>query len=224
MNSIICSDTTFSDSTFITIPLNAGDDITCTFENDMTKIDLTIEGTECIINGAIVINEDFDGTPDSFLRIQDKTNDGTEKGFNTSVRPFDSNNEAIGLLTSTHNLELTDIPIVNIIGTDYREFLLKVNQVAGDPTICLDKIEIYQTDNSEISVYPFNENAILIWENVDSGVMKSIKLIDDKGKGVDMKLYVPDSLFGGLQLVILYCEFSMVNGAPEVWSVGPIII
>jgi len=78
------------------------------------------------------------GVIDSFLRVH--SNDSLEQGYNTSLStPLD---DVGGNFTRT--LALSEIPIVNIGGTLYRQFLLDVNQEGGASKISLNQIQIFQ--------------------------------------------------------------------------------
>src|SRR5438094_6872178 len=75
------------------------------------------------------------GVIDSFVRIQ--TNNVIESGYNTDGRPlqFDENNSP----TFTRSLTTSSVPIVNINGTNYRQFMLDINQQNSNPLLSLNQ-------------------------------------------------------------------------------------
>jgi len=87
------------------------------------------------------------GFIDSFLRVQ---RDGTEQGYNSDF--FPSNNafqfQEVGGQW-TRPVQLQYVPIVNVGGVLYREFLLDLNQLnggstpKGSPLISLDAVRIW---------------------------------------------------------------------------------
>src|SRR5215467_6288645 len=88
--------------------------------------DLYATNSTCTFNGGIynVVGPQPTGSGviDSFLRVQQK---GAEEGFNTNARPMLCDGRTCDDktdLTFTHNLKTSDVPIVNIGGTNYREF------------------------------------------------------------------------------------------------------
>ena len=80
------------------------------------------------------------GYIDSFVRIQHHP---TEQGYNTDNRPlqFDEKTDA----TFTHSIRVANVPVVNIGGTNYREFFLDVNENSSTPNryLSLDKLQIF---------------------------------------------------------------------------------
>src|SRR4051812_30039682 len=95
-----------------------------------TMVDLTTSGASGSIDGALfqqaVVQPAGTGVIDSFLRLQ---NNGTEQGFNTDYRPvqFDEKTDP----NFTRSLLLSSVPVVNINGTAYRQFLLDINESNG---------------------------------------------------------------------------------------------
>ena len=119
-----------------------------------TVTDLTAGGT-ATVNGAILTTNDSQATGsgviDSFVRIGG--NDACIQGYNTNFRPleFDENNSP----RFTRDLSLSAVPIVNINGTDYREFLLDINQTNADSLLSLNEVELYLHSTAGITDYPF---------------------------------------------------------------------
>jgi hypothetical protein len=188
-------------------------------------LDLTTSGATDSINDAWFYEAHAastgSGVIDSFVRIS--TNDAIEEGYNTGYRPleFDENTSP----TFTHNLLLNDVPIVNLGETDYREFLLDINQnKSGDGRLLsLDEIEIYLGNAGDLTGYSGGLGT-LIWE-LDDGANNYIKLDYSLNTGSgsgDMFAYIPDNLFTGGDYVYLYSRFgeNFANTANfEEWAV-----
>ena len=182
--------------------------------------DLTTVGASATINGAYFIEASAastgTGVIQSFVRIQAS---GDEEGYNTDARPleFDENSSA----TFTHSLLLNSVPIVNLGGTDYREFLLDINQTHNNPLLSLDKIEIYQASAGNLTGYPALGTKIY---DLDTGEDNWIKLDYSLNSGSgsgDMFAYIPSSLFDG-DYVYLYSKFGTSipsNDGFEEWAV-----
>jgi PEP-CTERM motif len=84
------------------------------------------------------------GVIDSFLRVQAN---GNQEGYNTSLgTPLNDKGGAF-----TRALLLSEVPIVNIGGTDYYQFLLDVNQTSNDGLLSLNQIQLFtsSTDRAD---------------------------------------------------------------------------
>ena len=169
------------------------------------------------------------GVINTFVRLQ--TNHDLEQGYNTSGRPlkYDENNSPV----HTHDLLLSAVPIVNISGTNYREFLLDINQnncsrshpECTNNLLSLDGIEIYL--GSAGGLNPLNRTLLgtKIYDLDASGnnwIKLNYTLNHGSGSG-DMFAYIPDSAFTGPnQYVYFYSRFgeNYVNNAGfEEWAV-----
>jgi hypothetical protein len=182
------------------------------------------------INGAIytitLAQSTGTGVIDPFVRVQDN---GIADGYNSSVRPVmpDVNTSP----TFTHDLLLSAVPILNIGGTDYYEFLLDINQTAANPLLSLDKIEIYTrasalTSADELadltgagSTLRYSLDTAL----VDNRLVLDYRLNNGSGTG-DMLAYIPKSLFGSeTDYLYLYSSFGSApneeNDGFEEWAV-----
>ena len=163
------------------------------------------------------------GYIDSFVRIQRHP---SEQGYNTDNRPvqFDEKTDA----TFTHSITVANVPIVNIGGTNYREFFLDLNE--NDSThgqyLSLDKLQIFLGASGNLGNYVASGltgtlNGLSPIYNLDTGVSGSGDLQDNwikldyslnkngSGQG-DMVAYIPDSLFtntGANPYVYLYSQF-----------------
>src|SRR5262249_9795452 len=89
------------------------------------------------------------GVIDPFVRLNAGGGSAIERGYNTSARPlqFDENSSA----TFTHDLSLSAIPVVTINGVAYREFLLDINQTGSNPLLTLQELQIFKTNTVGIT-------------------------------------------------------------------------
>ncbi len=195
-------------------------------------VDLTTVGSSGFINGADFVQ--WDGRPegtgviDPFLRIQAN---GTESGYNlgiegtsnnvpkppTAIKPLDDKD--IGGSQYNHVLLLSTIPVVNLNGTDYREFSLDLNESgdAADKLISLDEIKIFQSSSGTL----VDPTVLTPIYNLDAGtdgtVLLNYRLNGGSGNG-DMLMYIPANLFTE-QYVYLFSSFGastiVTNYNPE---------
>lgn len=168
-----------------------------------TIIDLTTEGSSGTSNGALYVWTDFSATGsgviDAFLRVQNR---GTEQGYNHSLGhnvPWDTKP---GI--HTHDIQMEDLVVRNITGTDYYEFLLDINESAShdNALLSLDNIQIYTRPDpitspdesfSHLGQLRYNNDA---GANGDTTVLLNYNLNPGSGGG-DMFFYVPVSFFTG---------------------------
>jgi hypothetical protein len=191
-------------------------------------IDLTTVDSSGTINGAIFqqISPQSTGTGviDPFVRLQRNV---TEQGYNTDARPvqFDEKTDP----NFTRSLLLSDVPIVNINGVNYRQFLLDINESNGQnrEVLSLDQMQIFLGPAGDLNDYPNLGTKVY---DLDAGSDSVIKLNYDLNHGSgsgDMFAYVPDSLFTGPNpFVYLYSHFGDQWGSDgtsdagfEEWSV-----
>src|SRR3989338_1858801 len=102
-------------------------------------LDLSAAGSSGFVNGAFfsrtVAQGSGTGNIDPFVRIQEN---GSEKGYNTDgTLEFDTKPG-----TWTHSLLLSSVPIVNIVGTAYYEFLLDAAEPSGN-SLTIDTLTFY---------------------------------------------------------------------------------
>ena len=116
-------------------------------------LNLTTAGSSGFLNGAFFQQMDAQSTGTgvigTFVRIQ---NDETESGYNTDgALEFDTKAGS-----HTHSLLLSAIPIVNIGGIDYRQFLLDIDEKNNDSghLLSLNEIKIHQADVGDLTGYP----------------------------------------------------------------------
>jgi hypothetical protein len=140
-------------------------------------------------------------------------------------------------------LTLSEIPIVNLGGVDYRQFLLdiKEDQGADDELLSLNQIQIFQSigDQSNASLsaatvasqavigFAAPANEIFRMNNANGSLEIRLNSSLNTGDGAgDMFLYVPDADFNlAFSNIILYSQFGMPSGFAsssagfEEWSV-----
>ena len=187
------------------------------------ELDLTTAGSSGSINSALFeqINPSATGTGliSSFVRISGNTD--TVQGYNTSFRPlqYDENTSP----TFTHDLLLGDVPIVNIGGTNYRQFMLDINQTGTAPLISLDSLQVFLSGSAEGTNYATGLGTKIYDLDVasDNWIKLNYNLNTGSGSG-DMFAYIPNSLFTGGQYVYLYSQFGLHyanNDGFEEWAV-----
>ncbi len=180
-------------------------------------LDLSAVNSSGEINDALfartVLHGEGTGVLKPFVRIQGKD---PESGYNTDgTLEFDTKPGAW-----THSILFSDIPVVNINGVDYREFLLDAGEPGQDKnTLQLDIMEIYLLDQPDVTGYPANfPTSKRIYQLVDAD-HNGILLDNITGNGIaDMFAYVPDSLFSGDAYLYFYSKFSLSEGTFEEWG------
>ena len=162
------------------------------------------------------------GIIEPFVRLS--TNKPISQGYNTSARPleYDENNSP----KFTRTLSLSEVPLFNIEGTDYREFLLDINQngTADGRMLSLDAIEIYLATEPDLIGNP-SSLGTLVYEldtaTADNWIKLNYRLNHGSGSG-DMLAYIPDNLFTGGEFVYFYSKFGENcpnNAGFEEWAV-----
>jgi len=199
---------------------------------DVTTPTAQVSGTAAVGDGFIVAG-DFIGAAgtgniDPFLRLG--TNNDVERGFNTSITPLplDDKPPTPGF---THALTLSSVPIVNIGGTNYREFFLDANQT-NNGNISLNQVQIFQsssdlggsaftlteadaTHNASIAFTGGPTPVFQMSDNLLSGTTNEVQINSGNGSGtIDMSLYVKDSLFANLpgSFITLFTQFGSPPG------------
>jgi len=192
-------------------------------------LDLSTSGSSGFVNGAYFEQggngTSGTGTIMSFVRLS--TNRAIEQGYNTDARPleFNENNSP----TFTRSLLLSDVPIVNKGGIDYRDFRLDINQNNGTHArLSLDTIEIYLASAGNLTGYPALGTRIFNLDSptADNWILLNGDLVAGSGGGEDMTAFIPDNLFVGGDYVYLYSKFGASenssypnNDGFEEWSV-----
>lgn len=189
-----------------------------------TVVDLTSAGTSGTINGAIYeqIDPQSTGTGviNSFVRLQAN---GDEEGYNSTNETLDTG----ATDTFNHAITIGDVPVVNIGGIDYRQFLLDVNETSAAGTqeqyVSLDQVLLFLGGTANSNSTDLSDGGPLgdIVYNMDAGsdswVALNYALNAGSGSG-DMFLYIPDSLFSGYastDQVVLYSQFGLQGALAE---------
>jgi len=177
------------------------------------QLDLTTAGSSGTLNTAFFqqVPDQSTGTGviDPFVRVQANN---VEEGYNTDAGnplAFDAKS---GIWT--HSLLVGNVPVVDVNGTSYLQFLLDINEVnSGDEKfLTLDQVRIYTNPSSgSVNSTTLTDLGTLRY-NLDSNVDNSVKLNYglNPGSGAgDMFMYVPANLFAGLgnQYLYLYSKF-----------------
>lgn len=174
------------------------------------------------------------GVIQSFVRVQGAASGGgSEQGYNTSARPlqFDENKSP----EFTRDLTVGQVPVVNVDGVNYRQFLLDINQKASSPLLSLDEVRIFLDSRAGVTGYDPTTHTLAGNAPVfdldagpqgDVSILLNARLNNGSGSG-DMYLLVPDSAFANADLsthVYLYSKMgeqqgATANGGFEEWSV-----
>ena len=157
------------------------------------------------------------GVIDSFVRLS--TNNTQEEGLNTSDRPLlnDENNSP----QFTRDLQVQNVPVVNVSGTNYYEFLLDINQTNNDPLLSLDQVFVCIAGSGGLNTTTAGcpAGSTLVY-NLDAAtnndVLMDYGLNSGSGSG-DLFMYIPKSLFDafgatGSTYVYLWSTFGTTNG------------
>ena len=212
-----------------------------------TLIDLTVAGSSSTntanIGGSFFVQQVPDqstgtGVINSFLRIN--SNDPSEQGFNTGTNNVLDNVGGV----FTRPLLLSEVPIVTLAGTQYRQFLLDVNQTGASPKLSLNQIQLFQRNGDtglfSVSAAGVNDPPVIaitgateVFRMNNGGapnqafleIQLDFSLNAGSGSG-DMFLYVRNILFNvNLTNVFLYSQFGSQPGVYaetdgfEEWSV-----
>ncbi len=164
------------------------------------------------------------GVIDPFLRVQ---GNNFEAGYNTNgAVEFDTKS---GIWT--HAQTWAEIPVVNIGGVDYKQFLLDINETAGPPSslLTLTTMRIYLESNPAMTGFGGTAPKTLAQTDAffgganrvfDLGVGNTVILDFDRNPGSgagDMFAYIPLSAFTTIgatnQWLYLYTEMGVVGGA-----------
>jgi hypothetical protein len=86
------------------------------------------------------------GSMQSFVRIEDLNSDFVS-GMNTSGTLTQDENP-----TFTHDLATSSVPLVNVAGVDYYEFLLDINQHNSNPLLSLGRLEVCSSPTGNQSI------------------------------------------------------------------------
>lgn len=195
-------------------------------------LDLTAPGSSGYLAGGFFEQGDTQpagtGVFNTFVQIQAHGSKQTiEQGYNTDYRPaqFDEKNDA----PHNHSLLLASVPLVNVGGVEYRQFLLDINEPKGQTAnyLSLDNLQVFQAAAGNLHDYPtFDGEANKIFDLSTSETFIKLDAALSHGSGQsDMIADIPDSVFDKSQpYVYLYSQFGAnipANGGFEEWGVGP---
>jgi len=201
-----------------------------------STLDLATTSPQNAGNGALFYSTDLQptgtGVLQPFVRIQGKP---TEAGYNTDgVIEFDTKDNPGNW---THSITLSQVPIVNIGGVNYREFVLDINETKTQAGRYLSMNEFQVFLSSSPSLTGFNTTtmtfaspgATQVYDmdagpNGDQLVRMDYSQASGSGSG-DMFAYVKDSLFvGNGPYVYLYSMFGVPDASDagfEEWATRP---
>lgn len=208
------------------------------FASSSARADTYVMPPTVTVNGAIfsVFDAKSAGTGNinSFLRIQEN---GMESGYNTG---FPKNNFPAGFPdfdqkkgSFTYNISLGEVPKNNILGVDYRTFLLDLNEPngQGNDKINLEELKVFVGPSANVFL---GGNLGLLVNNGPLGALiydldnpagpnsadNRVVLTDMfSGSGTtDVAINIPDSFFNGkgaAEYVYLWAKFSDSEGGFE---------
>ena len=170
-----------------------------------------------------------DDEVNTFLQIESSANTSTRQGYNTDsfVAKLDARKKQL----VSHSLKLSDVPIVSIGGTDYREFILTIKeptQTTANPDsaeIVLEKLEIFLGNSPDLISYPkFNGKANKTFDLEPNTVV--LQDINFEHGSHDYFVYINNSFFTDAnkavkdrEYVYLFSKFSDAEGGVQSWSV-----
>lgn len=161
------------------------------------------------INGAYfqVIDPQATGSGliDPFVRVSPGGSATESHAYNTTVNntlDVDSTDQF------NHELILADVPIVDIGGTDYYEFVLDANESSGgqiaEEYLSIDEIQVFWSGTPNQSVETFDGSGVLqladatlvyrLDAGTDSVILLDYSINEGSGSG-DMNMYIPVSVF-----------------------------
>lgn len=212
-------------------------------------IDLTAFGANGIVNDALVhrmdsVWGDANGSQ-SYGRGQLRTvltlgNTGVEQGYNTNARPIQSGMNSSSATDETRALRLDRVPVVTVGGTKYYEFVLNVNEAAGNlnRNISVDELRFYSATQGNLKNYnssnftlgpnATNNNRVSpVWD-LDAGDATNALMVRAKINTAavgEIAVLVPVSAFNGAapdSFVYIYTKMgglAAADGGVEEWGV-----
>ena len=177
-------------------------------------VDLTAFGSSAFLgNGTVVHRNDMDwsdthgdaseglGNLNSFVSLSYAGMGGVEQGYNTDARPV-QHNEAKEP-AKTHAIRLSDLPVVTVNGTQYREFVLDVNQKKTANFLSVDEARIFLGSVGNLTGYNSSFQTLAgqtaVWD-LDAGEDTTIiaRALQNQGsRAGEIVLLVPESSFTG---------------------------
>lgn len=182
-------------------------------------LDLTAAGAAGELGGAVFSQFDGRGVDrgevDTFLRLNAHRN--TTQGFNTSAprKSLDASSDP----RQTHAVKVSDLPSVTVDGVKYRELVLDVKQSKHSPTVSLDELRLYVSNNAKLTGYNAKAGTLgglTAVYNLDAGgdnwVKLNARLNGSNGRG-DALVYVPESALSGGAYLYLYSKLGANSSA-----------
>lgn len=161
----------------------------------------------------------------SFVRLQGSPN---EAGYNTDgTLEFDTKSGAW-----THAVKVSDIPVVMYNGHPYWELYSDINETNSTTYISLNKLEVYLTDDQNLTGYPFTSHATQVYAY--SGQVQINDVNAGSGRA-DLRYRIPlDSSAGSISIpancgyknpacatyFVLYTQWGTASGSDQYASDG----
>jgi hypothetical protein len=188
--------------------------------------DLTHINSYAVINSAIFTTPDNGtivgtGVFDPFVRIQAQNgNDTGENGYNTDGQPqYDTKGQHPGA-PWVRPLLLSKVSAKTVDGIVYREFFLDINESSGqgEQYLSLDDFRLFLGSVGNLDNYNLTTNTLsgatkvydLDTSNTNNTIGLDYSNFSGSGKGIDLTVLVPDSVFAGANnqpYVYLYSSF-----------------
>lgn len=197
--------------------------LTSAFPAAAVTLDLTSLGSSGSIGAATFATTDTQPTGTGvlmpFVRLQ---NNGIEQGFNTDATVGSGDLADVKAGTWTHSLLVGSINPVLYNGVLHLRFILDIDQQASNPLQSLDEVRVYTAPIPNISSLAVLSAQNLIYDmGAGNKVLLDYNLNNGSGSG-DMFMYLPYSLFAGLNTQYLYLYSKLgASGPPYESNDGP---
>ena len=152
-----------------------------------------------------------------------------EQGFNTTAQQYQLDQVRGG----TTALALSQVPVVTVNGTAYREFVLDIDEPRQSRDLSLDEVRVYTADQSNRKNYNADngklggQSPLFDLDSAGDVTVMLRSMLNQGNRVSEMALLVPNSLFAGQpngSFVYLYSKFGGAPGAgagggAEEWGV-----
>jgi uncharacterized repeat protein (TIGR01451 family) len=205
--------------------LHSGAVATDIFTDSVTLLDLTNPSAQSYGflqdasgNSVLFSTASYPGgsnSTNSFLRLKASQGSTVEKGYNTGgTVQFDTQKQG------TIPIRLSDLPTITIDNTSYYEFRIDLNESNSNPDISLTKLQVFQSDISNITGYNSTTNQLgglnpVI--NLNGTVLLNASLSSGGGVG-DVLVYLPKTAFTGNPYIYTYAAFQNADSGYEEFS------